>query len=254
MYSDFHVHSRFSFDSDEDPNNNILKAIDLGMDSICFTEHMDIDWPVEGEDATFDYDDYSNAIDLYRNRYRDKIKIYKGVELGLWEKNIDKNIDYLKNHDFDYVIGSCHLVNDMDPYYPKFWEKDDEDKLVKLFLSTTLNCLKDFSNVNTLGHLDYIIRYATNLKNNYRPCEFKDLIYPILEFIKENDIALEINTGNFKSGLDFPNPHYDIWDMYKEIGGKFIQIGSDAHSCNYVGQKFDLIAEKLAKYDFEIIR
>ena len=78
MYSDFHVHSRFSFDSDEDPNNNIIKAIDLGMDSICFTEHMDIDWPVEGEDATFDYDDYSNA---YHQNHVVSVKPVGGARL-----------------------------------------------------------------------------------------------------------------------------------------------------------------------------
>ena len=55
------------------------------------------------------------------------------------------------------------------------------------------------------------------------------------------NIALEINIGNYKSGLDFPNPHFEIWDMYRELGGKYIQIGSDAHSHVYVGNKFDLI-------------
>ena len=62
MYSDFHLHTSFSDDSDTNPEKQIEQAIALGMSSICFTDHIDMDYP-EGE-FTFELD-----IDAYYNSY-----------------------------------------------------------------------------------------------------------------------------------------------------------------------------------------
>ena len=59
------------------------------------------------------------------------------------------------------------------------------------------------------------------------------------------------NTANFKSGLDFPNPHYKIIEWFKELGGRYIQIGSDAHKSEFVGYNFDAIKKQISKYNFE---
>ena len=45
MFSDYHVHSSFSFDSEESPRAIVEKAIALGMKQICFTDHQDFNWP-----------------------------------------------------------------------------------------------------------------------------------------------------------------------------------------------------------------
>ena len=45
--ADFHTHSLFSSDSDAKPEENIKAAINLGLSSICFTEHNDFDFPPE---------------------------------------------------------------------------------------------------------------------------------------------------------------------------------------------------------------
>ena len=42
---DTHMHSSFSLDSDTPMESMILRAMELGLDGICFTEHMDTDYP-----------------------------------------------------------------------------------------------------------------------------------------------------------------------------------------------------------------
>ncbi|MFR1493684.1 MAG: PHP domain-containing protein, partial [Eubacterium ventriosum] len=54
MFSDYHVHSSFSFDSEESPRAIVEKAIALGMKQICFTDHQDFNWPIEGESPYID--------------------------------------------------------------------------------------------------------------------------------------------------------------------------------------------------------
>ena len=41
MYADDHLHSEFSDDSREPMENQIKKGIELGLDEMCFTDHVD---------------------------------------------------------------------------------------------------------------------------------------------------------------------------------------------------------------------
>ena len=57
ILTDYHTHSHFSGDCDTPTENMIEKAISLGMTHLCFTEHLDPDYPVrEGESLNFDLD------------------------------------------------------------------------------------------------------------------------------------------------------------------------------------------------------
>ena len=42
---DYHIHTRYSSDSSEEPENIIRHAINEGLAEICFTDHMDLDYP-----------------------------------------------------------------------------------------------------------------------------------------------------------------------------------------------------------------
>lgn len=45
MYADYHMHTSFSSDSEAPMEHMVLGAIHRNMPSICFTEHMDFDFP-----------------------------------------------------------------------------------------------------------------------------------------------------------------------------------------------------------------
>lgn len=123
--ADFHTHSLFSSDSDAKPEENIKAAINLGLSSICFTEHNDFDFPPEdNKDVLFqlDFDNYISSIASIKELYSEQIPVYIGVEQGLCRSAADRINDYDKNHILDFIIGSSHLVYGNDPYYPKFWE------------------------------------------------------------------------------------------------------------------------------------
>ena len=53
MRADYHVHTEFSDDSDYDMEKVVEDAIMLGLDEICFTDHVDYgikkDWDEPGE-------------------------------------------------------------------------------------------------------------------------------------------------------------------------------------------------------------
>jgi predicted metal-dependent phosphoesterase TrpH len=68
---DVHVHSRSSGDSDADPEELILRAIEIGLHGIVFTEH-------------YSYN-ASEPVEILRERYKDQILVFRGVEFSAAE-------------------------------------------------------------------------------------------------------------------------------------------------------------------------
>ena len=84
--SDYHMHTSFSGDSTAPMEQMILKGIELGLNSICFTEHMDMDFVYEqpSEEGMFDLNTDSYLYDFikYKEKYSGQIQLLFGVELG----------------------------------------------------------------------------------------------------------------------------------------------------------------------------
>ena len=45
-----------------------------------------------------------------------------GIELGFQPHVIDQMNNLINSYPFDFVIGSVHVVDQMDPYYPDYWK------------------------------------------------------------------------------------------------------------------------------------
>lgn len=252
MFSDYHVHSEFSFDSEEKIDNIISKAIELKMNQIVITDHEDFNWPVEGETPLIDLPKYNLVLSQKKEQYKNKIKLFKGIELGLMKGTGTQCLELINALALDFIIGSCHIVDNMDPYYTDFWKNRQDRDAFELYFKTLLEGLLEFSQIDTLGHLDYVVRYSPNKDSNYSPRDYQDVIDEILKFIIEKDIKLEINTSNLSKGFDFFNPHTDIIKRYKELGGKYVTLGSDAHKAKYIGYGFDKAYEIANSFDLKI--
>ena len=121
MYSDYHIHTDFSADSDTPAQAQIERAIALGMERICITDHQDFDYPERyHEDFTFPTDRYMEALGRLRQSFEGQIQVFTGVELGLRAHLTGQLERYGADWPFDYIIGSVHLVGDREPYFSDF--------------------------------------------------------------------------------------------------------------------------------------
>lgn len=250
MYSDFHIHTHHSPDSDEIPENIIKKCIELGMSECCFTDHNDFNWPDPNENYDLDIKAYYDELISLRELYKNKIDICIGVECGITDDNYIQNLQLIKNNPFDFVIGSCHIVGGMDPYYPDFFDNRNDREAFEGYFTTLKKSLEYFDNFDVLGHLDYIVRYSPNKDANYSALDYMDIIDEILIKLIHSGKGIEINSSGLKSGLPFANPCPEILKRYKELGGEIITMGSDAHNLNFVGFKFDVAAQFLKNAGF----
>lgn len=253
MLSDYHIHSHFSNDSNENTENIVKRAIELGMKSICFTDHQDFCWPNPNECFDIDVENYFTELKDLQDKYRSSINIKIGAECGITPKNALENRQFVNSNTFDYIIGSCHIVDEMDPYYSEYWEGKSDRLAFEQYFKSLFSGLKLFNDIDTLGHIDYVVRYSPNKDANYSPSDYFDVIDEILKLIISKDIALEINTSAISKGLGFTNPHEDIIKRYAELGGKLAAVGSDAHVAKDLGCGFDIAERFLDKYNLVLI-
>lgn len=254
--ADFHVHSTYSGDAESSMESMILKGIDLGFETICFTDHQDIDFPYDEKTpvGTFDLNTDSYLYELLglREKYKDKIKVMFGVEIGMQPHLRRELALYAKAYDFDFIIGSVHLLNKEDPYYPNITSKyASDEELYRAYFKEAFEDFRVFDNFDVFGHLDYIVRYGLTKDQDYSYDKYKDLIDPLLEKLIDKEKGLEINTGALAYNLKDLNPCRDILLQYRKMGGELVTIGSDAHSTDNLGRGFDLAAQALTDCGFK---
>ncbi|MBQ9947112.1 MAG: histidinol-phosphatase HisJ family protein [Oscillospiraceae bacterium] len=245
--ADFHVHSSFSSDSTEPLEAQVNSAIAAGLNTLCVTEHMDMDYPT-GE---FILDTAAYKAELFRlkERYADRIQLLFGVELGLMDYLAPRLYEYAGSEQFDFIIGSSHLVEGIDPYYPGYFDKlGDRDGIQKYFQSIMDN-ITAFSDFDVYGHLDYVVRYS-NAKT-YSPADYMELISEILKKLISMGKGIELNTAGLKYGLGWAHPHPEVLKLYRSLGGEIITVGSDGHKAEHVAYDFSAAAEILKNAGFE---
>ena len=123
---DTHMHSQFSGDSEAPQEEMIATAIEKGLAGICFTDHLDIDYPEEPDIFLLDLPNYTSSVLAYQEKYAAKLPVRLGIELGLQPHLAALYTDILSQYPFDFVIGSSHVVHGLDPYYAAFYEKRTE--------------------------------------------------------------------------------------------------------------------------------
>ena len=253
--ADCHLHSSYSGDSNTPMEEMILKGIERGLTTMCFTEHNDFDYPYQPNEPQ-DYflltpDPYLYDLLGLREKYADKIKILFGVELGLQPQVMRQNAVLAKSYDFDFIIGSSHICNGNDPYYPAFFEGRSEEEAYREYFESILENIKKFSNFDVYGHLDYVVRYGPNKDTEYTYEKYKDIFDKILELLIDKGKGIEINTGGVKSGLKDLPPCMGILKRYRELGGEIITIGSDAHKPENIAEHFDRAEAVLKECGFK---
>lgn len=250
MKADFHLHTAFSGDSDTPPEEVIRTAVRKGLSMLCFTDHLDADYPYKDVSSELDTDSYFSVLQALQKQWEPQIALRIGVELGLQAHLKDFCRSYVSRYPFDFVIGSTHVVDRQDPYYPDFWESCSPRDAISRFLEVTLENINAIQDFDIYGHLDYIVRYAPMQEKKFIYTDHADLADEILKTLIQNGKGIEVNTGGYKAGLGVPNPCPDLLCRYRELGGEIITTGSDAHFPQYVGFCFDEVQELLRSCGF----
>lgn len=251
MYADYHMHTSFSSDSEAPMEHMILSAIHKNVPGICFTEHMDFDFPPGEFDFFVDMPSYQQKLMELREKYKDKIEINFGIELGLQPHLTGKLPSFAASYPFDFVIGSVHVADGCDPYDRIFFDNRSEEEAYRSYFTCLLENLKVLSCFDVCGHIDYVVRYGPNRNLYYSYEKYRDILDEILHVLVQKGIGLECNTAGFKYGLGHPNPTEKILIRYRELGGEILTLGSDAHAPEHIAYDFERAGTLLKEYGFQ---
>ena len=252
IVTDCHLHCAFSGDSEAPMEDMVRRGIALGLKTMCFTDHLDVDYPDEDDDICFDLDTASYYKEFQRIKalYEGRIELLFGVEFGLQEHLVSYFADYQKAWPFDFIIGSSHLLDGFDPYYQHHMEGRTDAEIYGGYFDAILSNLRAFDGFQVYGHLDYIVRYGHGGAASYHCSDYVDVIDEILRTAIEKGIGIELNTSGLKYGLGFAHPHPDILKRYRELGGEILTIGSDAHKPEHIAWNFDVVPDLLKACGF----
>lgn len=152
-------------------------------------------------------------------------------------------------YDFDFVILSCHQVEDKEFWRQEFQQGKTQKEYNEKYYQEILGVMQNYNDYSILGHLDMIKRYDE--AGDYPFEKVKDIITEILELAIKNDKGIEVNTSCFRYGINDLTPSREILRLYKDLGGKIITIGSDSHQESHVGCRIAEVQQELKAMGFQ---
>lgn len=251
---DFHTHTSFSPDSKTSMDEMIKEAINRGITDLAFTDHVDLDADIDshGLDWDFDRNAYETQVDKLKSDYGDNINLYKGIEIGIQPHLSKKNTEIINEIPFDFVIASVHSVERHDLFHRKFFDRHSDKDAVRIYFEEMFESLRTFESYSVLGHQDLYLRYKPVL-SEVRFDTYNEIVYELFKHLIQNGKGIEVNSGGFRYGLPENNPSDQLLKLYKQAGGEILTLGSDAHSPEYLGFKYEENIERLRGLGFKYI-
>ena len=229
---DQHVHSNFSFDSNEDLENYINVS---NKNDIVTTEHLDFANPIINyEDSSIEYLKYIEEITSLNKKYSNKF--FSGIEIG-YTPNSEKRIeDFLKDKNFNLKLLSIHQ-NGLYDYMCVNKKLISLEALIQEYFEQMIQALESSIEFNVLAHFEYGIRIIDISVTDFDSLASK-FLNKIIELIIKKEIAFEVNTKSMYK-YKKENLYSYMTEKYLKKGGKLFTLGSDAHNIKDYAYKFD---------------
>lgn len=236
-YYDQHVHTHYSFDS----TAQFVDYLQQTTNPFVTTEHLEMSNPEDaGRDDLPDYPGYLAEQAALRKQFSNQLR--RGIEVGYYEPRLDAIHAYLVQGNYDLTLLSFHHDGQHD-YQDESFTHLDLQTHVQAYYQRMLAGLRKFDDADVLAHFDYGLRVL-----DITPAQLRAFAEPtireILDFIIKKHMAFELNT---KSMYRWQNVdlYAMVLDWYLEAGGKFITLGSDAHTSDKFQSDFATAKEFL---------
>lgn len=242
---DCHLHTDNSFDSETPAERQVDRAHELGIAYIALTDHCDI---LEWSDANIAR---SNAQAIELNRKYDDLTVLRGIELGEPLQDMDETARALGLCEYDFILCSLHNIRGEEDFYYLHPDEAQAHDLITRYFDELLEMVR-WNEFDSLAHLTYPLRYITGRDGvAVDMTRYQPIIREILATLASNGKALEINTSGLRTPEGFLLPTVEYVRLFRELGGRYITLGSDAHVPEHmaVGMAEGIAAAKEADFD-----
>lgn len=228
---DAHLHTNLSPDSDVPIDDYARQAVERGIAEIAITDHVDFD-PTA---PAYDFVPFAQRERIVREaaeRWADRgLAIRFGVEIT-WDRRWADDIgDHLRRHAYDFVIGSVHVYRDS-PYAAEnvaAWVAGRSLREIVEPYFEEVEAGARWGRFDAMGHIDFVKRYLAPHVTAADLGAAPELYEPVLRALVDSGTALEINTSGLRQAASESYPSPAIVARYRELGGRAVTVGSDAH-------------------------
>jgi histidinol-phosphatase (PHP family) len=236
---DYHVHSVHSGDARAGIREMCLRAVEIGLTEIAFTEHIDFA-PTKWSNTGFNYKTWRDEISSARDEFSRQLTIWAAAEVEYQSKYHDQVAAFLENHSFDFIMGSAHYVGDviMEEHERYFTGKSQKDAYIPYFEAAADAVETGFFDV--LAHPDLCKRHGFLYYGPFVVEDFRPELERLLSAVIRHGMVIEINTSGLRQSPKETYPGIEMLKLYKELGGKHVSVGSDAHRVEQLGAGLDV--------------
>lgn len=251
MLTNYHTHTTFC-DGNNTAEEMVVSAINSGFDALGFSGHG-----FTGFDGTYcmkDTPGYIAEIKRLKEKYKDKIQVYFGIE--------EDAFDPVNRDDFEYILGSSHYIFKDGKYYAIDSNYDgfkicldlfdyDTAALAESYYSTFCNYIAR-RKPDIVGHFDLITKFdEIDVPRFFNNPEYHKIAEKYMQIASQNDVIFEVNTGAISRGYrKLPYPHENLLHILKKNNSKII-LSSDTHSATTIDCYFKETRKMLHDIGFE---
>ena len=256
ILSTCHAHTTWC-DGKSPAEETVLAALEKGFLSLGFTshapQHFDLPCAVDPDKEW----DYIREIHGLREKYRDRIRIFCGVERDLFSCADTAPYDYYIASVHYIPCGSRMMAVDASPdgcleLYRDFFGCDGI-RLAKAYYSLVAAYARAFR-PPVIGHLD-LIKKSNGILGMFDENDpaYIETVAETLRVIRDAGSLLEVNTGGIARGyITETYPSLPILKMWRGMGGEVI-AGTDCHRAKDLDCALDILPDLLASAGFSCI-
>lgn len=259
----YHTHS-FYCDGNMWPEDYVKKAVELGFKTIGFSGHaptsIETTWQMKKEDI----EKYINDINNLKEKYREKIEIYLGLEIDYVKNVVSPNDEFYKNLNLDYFIGSIHFlkceegkylavdgsISEFDELLEKGFNNDIK-ALVKNYYESVREMVK-CCNPYIVGHLDLVKKLNKDNKYFNESEEwYKREVIKTLDTIQGTNCIVEVNTGGRSRGY-MKEFYPSNWILEEALQRNIkVVLNGDAHHPNNINAFYEEAVNSLKEIGYQ---
>lgn len=250
---DLHTHSLYD-DGSAALEEMVCAAVGKGLSAIGLSGHS----PIRNETAWTMQEnllpDYLREAQALKNKYRDQIAVFCGIEYDL-RSEVDRS-------GFDYVIGSIHAICTPNGSFDVDDTADiasdgveryfggNADRAAEAYFSQYQAMAAD-PQIDIVGHFDLLTKFDEGAKIfDASSARYLDAAFDAMELLVRAGKIFEINTGAiFRGCRTTPYPSRRLLCRLRELGGKLC-LNSDAHCPEAVGFRFAESLELATDFGF----
>ena len=248
---DMHSHSDNSPDGTHSPMYMCEHAVDKGLRALAVTDHCEIDQFIAQKYASSVFHSYFETAKA-RNAFEGQLLVLIGLEIGQPFANTSLSEKIIEKYPYDFVIGSIHTprgseldIKDID------YSKIDVYKFMNDYFEE-LTELARWKYCDALAHITCPMRGIKGIyKIDFDYSKVQQSLDKLLLTMIENNKALEINTSGLRQPIGLTMPEEQIVRRYRELGGEYVTIGSDAHNAYDVGEGIETAMQMLKRCGFD---